>query len=41
MDPHVTREILWNSPVPFVVFRYGMLISLTAAFIYARGAGIG
>ncbi|SRR5216683_3091796 len=35
MDPHVTREILWNIPVGFVVLLYGMLIPLTAAFIYA------
>lgn len=33
MDPHVTREILWNIPPAFVVFLYGMLIPLTAEFI--------
>src|SRR5260370_3640792 len=34
MDQHVTREILWNVPVGFVVLLYGLLIPLTAAFIY-------
>lgn len=34
MDQHVTREILWNIQVGFVVFLYGMLIPLAAAFIY-------
>jgi hypothetical protein len=35
MDPHVTREILWNIPAGFVVFLYAMLLPLTAAFVYA------
>jgi hypothetical protein len=35
MDQHITREILWNIPARFDVFLYGMLIPLTAAFIYA------
>jgi hypothetical protein len=35
MDQQVTREILWNIPVGFVIFLYGMLISLATAFIYA------
>jgi hypothetical protein len=33
MDQHVTREILWNIPVGFVVFLYAMLILVAAAFI--------
>jgi hypothetical protein len=35
MDQHITREILWNIPVAFVVFLYEMLIPPSAAFIYA------
>jgi hypothetical protein len=34
MDQHVTREILWNIPVGFVVFLHAMLIPLAAAVIY-------
>jgi len=34
MDQQVTREILWNIPAIFVVFLYGMLIPLAAAFVY-------
>jgi hypothetical protein len=34
MNQDVTRQILWNIPVGFVIFLYGMVIPLTAAFIY-------
>jgi Fe-S oxidoreductase len=34
MNRDVTREILWNVPPLFVVFLYGMLIPLAAAFVY-------
>lgn len=34
MDQQVTRQILWNIPISFDVFLYGMLIPLTAAFVY-------
>jgi Fe-S oxidoreductase len=34
MNQEVTREILWNVPTIFVVFLYGMLLPLTAAFIW-------
>jgi len=34
MNQEVTRQILWNIPVGFVVFLYGMLIPLFAGFIY-------
>jgi hypothetical protein len=30
MDQHVTREILWNIPLGFVVFLYAMLLPLAA-----------
>ncbi len=35
MDQHITRPILWNVPVPFIVIMYGLLALLIAAFIYA------
>jgi hypothetical protein len=35
MDQPVAREILWNIPAGFVIFLYGRLIPLAAAFIYA------
>ena len=35
MNRDVTREILWNIPPAFILFLYGMLIPLAAAFIYA------
>jgi hypothetical protein len=34
MNQEVTRQILWNIPAGFVVFLYGMLIPLSAGFIY-------
>jgi Fe-S oxidoreductase len=34
MNQEVTRQILWNIPTIFVVFLYGMLIPLTAAFVW-------
>ncbi|MGH7932929.1 MAG: hypothetical protein ACREQN_07135, partial [Candidatus Binataceae bacterium] len=34
MNQEITRPILWNVPLGFVVFLYAMLIPLTAAFIY-------
>ncbi|MGH7914729.1 MAG: hypothetical protein ACREPW_08775 [Candidatus Binataceae bacterium] len=34
MNHEITREILWNVPLAFRIFLYGMLIPLTAAFIY-------
>ena len=34
MNQDVTRQIWWNIPVGFVIFLYGMVIPLTAAFIY-------
>ena len=34
MNQEVTRQILWNIPTVFVVFLYGMLIPLTAAFVW-------
>lgn len=33
MNHQVTREILWNVPVAFQIFLYGMLVPLAAAFI--------
>ena len=35
MNHDITRPILWNVPVPFIIFLYAMLIPLTAAFVYA------
>jgi len=35
MNEQVTRQILWNVPVPFVVLMYLLLGLLIAAFIYA------
>ncbi|HVC45473.1 MAG TPA: (Fe-S)-binding protein [Candidatus Binataceae bacterium] len=34
MNQEVTRQILWNIPTVFVVLLYGMLIPLTAAFVW-------
>lgn len=34
MDRTVTRPILWNVPVPFIVMMYGLLVVLVIAFIY-------
>ncbi len=31
MDQHVTRPILWNVPLPFIVIMYGLLLALIAA----------
>src|SRR5260221_853077 len=36
MNEQVTRQILWNIPVPFIVLMYSMLALLIAGFIYAR-----
>jgi Fe-S oxidoreductase len=35
MNEQVTREILWNVPVAFVVIMYGLLALLLAAFVYS------
>src|SRR5229473_2406255 len=35
MNEQVTRQILWNIPVPFIVLMYSMLALLVAGFIYA------
>ena len=35
MDPQVTRQILWNVPVPFVVLMYTLLAALLVAFAWA------
>ena len=35
MNEQVTRQILWNIPVPFIVLMYGLLGLLIAGFIYA------
>ncbi len=34
MNHDVTRQILWNIPVGFILFVYLMLIPLTGAFIF-------
>jgi hypothetical protein len=34
MNHEVTRQILWNVPLAFRIFLYGMLVPLTAAFVY-------
>jgi hypothetical protein len=33
MNQQITREILWNVPVAFRIFLYGMLLPLAAAFV--------
>jgi len=35
MNEQVTRQILWNVPVPFIVIMYGLFVALVAAFVYA------
>ena len=35
MNEQVTRQILWNIPVPFIVLMYGLLALLIAGFVYA------
>jgi Fe-S oxidoreductase len=35
MDQSITRPILWNVPVLFQVFMYGMLVPLGAVFVWA------
>jgi len=35
MNEQVTRQILWNIPVPFIVLMYGLLGLLIVGFIYA------
>jgi len=35
MNQQVTREILWNVPVAFVVIMYGLLALLLLAFVYS------
>lgn len=34
MNQDVTRQILWNIPLGFILFLYLMLIPLTLAFIF-------
>ena len=34
MNQQIIREILWNVPVAFRIFLYGMLFPLAAAFVY-------
>jgi len=35
MNEHVTREILWNIPVSFIIIMYALLVPTIAAFAYA------
>jgi Fe-S oxidoreductase len=35
MNEQITRPILWNVPVAFIVLMYGLLVLLLAAFVYA------
>ena len=35
MNEHITRPILWNVPVAFVVIMYALLVALFAGFAYA------
>ncbi|HUA34100.1 MAG TPA: (Fe-S)-binding protein [Candidatus Binataceae bacterium] len=35
MNEQVTRQILWNIPVPFIVLMYSLLVALIAGFAYA------
>src|SRR5260370_18524288 len=35
MNEQVTRQILWNIPVPFIVLMYAMLGLLIVGFVYA------
>jgi hypothetical protein len=35
MDHSITREILWNVPVAFIVIMYALLAVLVVAFIFA------
>src|SRR5260370_32190842 len=35
MNEHVTRQILWNIPVPFIVLMYGLLALLIVGCVYA------
>ena len=35
MNEQVTRQILWNIPVPFIVLMYGLLALLIVGFVYA------
>ncbi len=35
MNEQVTRQILWNIPVPFIVLMYALLVALIAGFVYA------
>ncbi len=35
MNEQVTRQILWNIPVPFIVLMYSLLVALIAGFVYA------
>ena len=35
MNEHVTRQILWNIPVPFIVLMYGLLALLLVGCVYA------
>jgi Fe-S oxidoreductase len=35
MNEQVTRQILWNIPVPFIVLMYALLVALLAGFVYA------
>jgi Fe-S oxidoreductase len=35
MDREITRQILWNVPLPFIVLMYALLAALIGAFVYA------
>src|SRR5579862_8040054 len=35
MNEHVTRQILWNIPAPFIVLMYGLLAALMVGCVYA------
>ena len=35
MNEHVTRQILWNIPVPFIVLMYALLVGLFACYAWA------
>ena len=35
MNEQITRPILWNVPVAFIVMMYGLLVLLLVAFVYA------
>lgn len=35
MNEQVTRQILWNIPIPFIVLMYSLLVVLIAAYLWA------